>query len=286
MAGGHQVKKIKTLSGANLDRDRVLKAIASGQKQFDKMFSELPQADYPFYLLYSIERYKSFEEYLTGTEEEEPDWYQTGFKFIKERQAADGSWNCPSEQACATSFAILFLVRSTQKSIKAKLGAGTLVGGRGLTANLARMKLKQGRLVAERTPTDVDEFLSMLENDEAGDLDALLADTAVIDVADVGPEDARQMEQLLKTGSPEVRLLAVQGLSKLRDLDYVPSLLYALTDPDRRVVRVARDGLKYISRRFEGYGPPDNFTDDQRYDALEKWKQWYRRVRPDAPALP
>jgi hypothetical protein len=94
------------------------------------------------------------------------------------------------------------------------------------------------------------------------------------------------LEQLLKTGSPEVRLLAIEGLSKLRSLDYVPSLLYALTDPDRRVVRAARDGLKYVSRRFDGYGPPDNFTDDQRYDALEKWKQWHRRVRPNAPALP
>jgi hypothetical protein len=286
VAGGHKVQKIKTLSGANLDRERVLKAIANGQQQFDKMFATLPQAEYPFYLLYSIERYKSFEEFLTGNEEEEPDWYQTGFKLMKERQAADGSWNCPSEPPAATAFAILFLVRSTQKSIRAKLGEGTLVGGRGLTANLARMKLKQGRLVAERTPTEVDELLSMLEGDEGDNLDALLADTATIDVANVGLEDARQLEQLLKTASPEARLLAVEGLSKLRDLDYVPALIYALTDPDRRVVRAARDGLKYVSRRFDGYGPPDNFTDAQRYDAIEKWKNWYRRVLPDAPPLP
>jgi hypothetical protein len=286
VAESHQVQKIKTLSGANLDRERALKAIANGQQQFDKMFARLPDAEYPFYLLYSIERYKSFEEYLTGTQEDEPDWYQTGFEFVKERQAADGSWNGPSEQACATSFAILFLVRSMQKSIKAQLGEGTLVGGRGLTANLARMKLTQGRLVAERTPTEVDELLAMLEDSQSEDIGALLSGTATIDVANVGPEDARQLEQLLKTGSPEVRLLAVEGLSKLREFDYVPSLLYALTDPDRRVVRAARDGLMFVSRRFEGYGPPDNFTDPERYDALEKWKQWYRRVRPDAPALP
>lgn len=286
VAGGHQVQKIKTLVGGKLDRERVLKAIANGQKQFESMFETLPRARWPYYLLYSIERYKSFEEYLTGNEEEEPDWYNTGFKFVKERQAADGSWNSPSEQPCATAFAILFLVRSTQKSIKAKLGTGTLVGGRGLTANLARMKLKQGRLVTERTPTDIDDLLSKLESEQGEELDALLSDTATIDVANVTPDDARQLEQLLKTGSPEARLLAVEGLSKLRDLDYVPSLLYALTDPDRRVVRAARDGLKYVSRRFDGYGPPDNFTDTERYEALEKWKSWYRRARPTAPALP
>ena len=108
----------------------------------------------------------------------------------------------------------------------------------------------------------------------------------MIDVASVGPDEAQRLEPLLKTDSAEVRLLAVEGLSNLRNLDYVPALLFALTDPDKRVVRAARDGLQFVSRRFDGYGPPDNFTDTERYDALEKWKQWYLRVRPNAPTLP
>jgi hypothetical protein len=286
VAEGPQVQKIRTLSGGNLDRSRVLKAISNGQKKFNASFGEFTQAEYPFYVLYSIERYKSFEEYLSGNTEEVPDWYQQGFKFIKEKQAQDGSWTSPSEAPSATAFAILFLVRSTQKSIKSHLGTGTLVGGRGLSANLARMKLKQGRLVTERTPTDVDKLLAMVEDSGGASLDALLSDTATLDVENIGPDEIRRLEELLKTGSPEARLLAVEGLGKLRDLDHVPSLLYALTDPDKRVVRAARDGLKYVSRRFDGYGPPDNYTETERYDALEKWKNWYRRLRPNALQLP
>jgi hypothetical protein len=67
----------------------------------------------------------------------------------------------------------------------------------------------------------------------------------------------------------------------MRRLEYVPALLYAMTDPDNRVVREARDGLRFISRRFDGYGLKDNFTDRERYDAVDMWKQWYRSVQPE-----
>jgi hypothetical protein len=283
-AEGTRAKKIKSLSGGNLDKQKVVEAVARGQKLFETRFKEFREAEYPLYLLYSVERYKSFEEYLTGQVEEEPSWYNQGYQFIKERQAPDGSLNCPSGQPCATAFAILFLVRSTQKSIRMHLGEGTLVGGRGLSADLSRMKVKKGRLVKERKPTDVDNLLEMLAGDQNEELDALLGDTIEIDVKTLGPDEARRLEQLIKTGSAETRLLAVEAIGRLRDLDYVPSLLYALTDPDKRVVRAARDGLEFVSRRFDGFGPPDNFTETERYDALDKWKKWYRSIRPNAPA--
>jgi hypothetical protein len=283
-AEGTKAKKIKSLSGGNLDKQKVVDAVARGQKLFETRFKEFREAEYPLYLLYSVERYKSFEEYLTGQVEEEPSWYNQGYQFIKERQAPDGSLNCPSGQPCATAFSILFLVRSTQKSIRMHLGEGTLVGGRGLSADLSRMKVKKGRLVKERKPTDVDNLLEMLEGDQNEEIDALLDDAIEIDVKTLGPDEARRLEQLIKTGSAETRLLAVEAIGRLRDLDYVPSLLYALTDPDKRVVRAARDGLEFVSRRFDGFGPPDNFTETERYDALDKWKKWYRGIRPNAPA--
>ncbi len=90
----------------------------------------------------------------------------------------------------------------------------------------------------------------------------------------------------MRTGSPEARLLAVRALARLRNLDYAPSLIFALTDPDKRVVREARDALRSVSRNFEGFGPPDNFDDSQRDEAVQRWKDWYRAVRPDAPPLP
>ncbi|TWU27251.1 HEAT repeat domain-containing protein [Bythopirellula polymerisocia] len=281
-----EVKKIRTLSGGNLDREQVLRATEAGNTWFGKNFNKNLEAEYPYYTLYSIERYKSFEDFLAGNVDEEPSWYQTGYEYIKKKQKKDGSVTSPAESPCATAFAILFLIRSTQQSIKASLGEGTLVGGRGLSANLARMKLQKGRLVKEKKPTEIDNFLSLLESTAGPELDALLSESSGIDVNNISPEEIRHLEQLVKTGSPEVRLMAVEGLASLRSLDYVPSLLYALTDPDKRVVRAARDGLQFVSRRFHGFGPDDNFTDKERYDSLEQWKNWYRSVRPNAPIAP
>ena len=82
--------------------------------------------------------------------------------------------------------------------------------------------------------------------------------------------------------TPDARLLAVRALGRTGNLDYVPTLLYALTDPDRRVVLEARNELRFISRNFDGIGPPDDFTDEQRFEAIDAWKKWYKSIRPAA----
>ncbi len=281
-------RSMRSLKGTGVDRERLLATIKRGQDWYDKEFTPrvFRKAKYPCYLLYSLERYKSFEELLSGNSPEEPDWYQKGYEFLKQRQLPTGGWNSASRKPCATSFAVLFLLRSTQKSIKANLGQGTLIGGRGLSANLGRMKMRRGRLVTEETPTDIDKFLGMLDGEGSEGLEALLNDPTALQVNNVGPEQARRLQQLVKSGDPTGRILAVRALSKMRDLDYAPTLLYAMTDPDHRVVREARDGLRFVSRRFQGFGLSDNFNDSQRYNALDKWKTWYRRIRPNAPPLP
>jgi len=281
-------KQMRTLSGSGVDRQRLLSAIARGQAWYDKNFEAdtISDAEYPCYMLYSLERYKSFEELLTGSAVEEPAWYQQGVAFLKSKQLPEGGWSGKSGQPCATSFAVLFLLRSTQKSIKANLGQGTLIGGRGLSANLARMKMRRGRLVTEEQPTEIDKFLGMLDGEASASLEALVNDPSALQVNEVGPEQARRLQQLVKSGAPPGRILAVRALSKMRSLDYAPTLIYAMTDPDQRVVREARDGLRFVSRRFAGFGLPDNFTDSQRYNAIDQWKTWYRRVRPSGPPLP
>ncbi|NOZ40942.1 MAG: hypothetical protein GXP24_12060 [Planctomycetes bacterium] len=281
-------KQMRTLSGNGVQRERLLSAISRGQAWYDKNFDEktILRAHYPCYMLYSLERYKSFEELLTGNTVEEPDWYQMGYKYLQAKQLPEGGWRSRSGKPCATSFAILFLLRSTQKSIKANLGEGTLIGGRGLSANLARMKMRRGRLVTEEQPTEIDKFLGMLDEDASAGLEALVNDPTALQVHNVGPEQARRLQQLVKSGAPAGRILAVRALSKMRSLNYAPTLIFALTDPDKRVVREARDGLRFVSRRFQGFGLPDNFSDSQRYNAIDQWKTWYRRVRPDAPPLP
>lgn len=281
-------KVVPKLNSTGVDRTQFQETISLGQQWWEKNYDpqEIRRWTYPCYLLYSIERYKSFEEYLEGVAPEEPQWYQDGYEYLKEHQQPDDSWRGHSGEPSATAFAVLFLLRSTQKSIKASLGQGTLVGGRGLSADLSRMKMRNGRLVVEQKPTEIDKLLNMLEGGNNPELEALLNSPTELLVGEVGPEEARRLQQLVKSGEAESRLMAVRALSKMRSLDYVPTLLYAFTDPDKRVVRAARDGLRFVSRRFEGFGLPDNFTEDERYNALDKWKDWYRRVRPDAPPLP
>jgi len=278
-------RKMLTLSGSAVNRGLVHEAIKRGQQWFNKNY-EYGEGSYPCYELYSLERYKSFEEVVTGLALEEPDWYQKGYEFLKKTQLSDGCWRSRSRKPCATAFAVLFLLRSTQKSIKASLGEGTLVGGRGLSADLSRMKMRNGRLVTDRKATEVDQLLGMLEDTGNENLEMLMDDSTALRVDNVGPEEARRLQQVVRSGSPKARLLAVRAIGKMRDLNQVPTLLYALTDPDKRVVRESRDGLRYVSRRFQGFGLPDNFDDTQRYDALDKWKRWYRRIRPNAPPLP
>jgi len=235
-----------------------------------------------FYSLYGLERYKSFQEAFESSAEKSPKWYNDGFKFLKESQAANGSWSGFCGAECDTAFSILFLLRSTKKSINAKLGEGMLLAGRGLPTNLSKAKMRNGELVVEQTHTKVSQLLSMLDDGDDAMLDDLARDPTQLVVEKVDEASARRLQQLVRGGEPEVRLIAVRALGRSGNLDYVPSLLYALTDPDHRVVIEARDELRFISRNFDGIGPPDDFTDQQRFDAIEAWKKWYLSIRPNA----
>ncbi|QDS99497.1 hypothetical protein [Adhaeretor mobilis] len=287
-------KTIPTLQGSGaVDRSRLLASMALGRKWMDKNFSIDNGGGNSLYYLYSLERYKSFDEYLLGDTPPEPEWYNKGYEFLKETQNEDGSWESEghSNPPCSTAFAVLFLLRSTQRSLH-KMGEGTLIGGRGLPTDLSKASFsKSGKLVVKQKPTAVDDLLGMLNNDEDGSaLDALIDNPAALVVTDISPKESRRLEQVIHSGPPPARLLAVRALSRLRSLDYAPTLIYALTDPDPRIAREARTGLRSVSRKFEGFGMPDNFTekDDQakKFEAIDKWKNWYTTVRPDAPPLP
>ncbi len=235
-----------------------------------------------FYYLYGLERYKSFQEASEGSDDKSPQWYNDGYEFLAKNQAADGSWSGYCGTECDTAFATLFLLRSTQKSIRAKLGEGMLLAGRGLPTNLTRAKLRNGQLIVEQIHTKVDELLSMIDDGNEGVLDELARDPSQLVVEQVDEKSARRLQQLVRGGEPGARLLAVRALGRTGNLDYVPSLLYALTDPDRRVVLEARDELRFISRNFDGLGPPEDFTEQQRFEAVDAWKKWYKSIRPAA----
>jgi hypothetical protein len=278
-------KRVVVLPPGDVPRAQLVECLDRARGWWGKNFGLL-DTDFQFYYLYSIERMKSFEGYLSGGEEPEPKWYNEGVALLQKTQQGEGFWVDGCGDTPATAFAVLFLLRSTQQSIKASLGEGTLVGGRGLPRDLSKVRLQGGRLVVQQNPTELDQLLDMMEQGEDANLDALVGSPAALEVREVTPEAARRLQQVVRSGSPDTRLLAVRALAQARELDYAPTLIYALTDPDYRVVREARDGLQLVSRSFEGYGPPDNFDDNQRRQAISRWKAWYATVRPDAPPLP
>jgi hypothetical protein len=237
---------------------------------------------YMCYYLYATERYQSFYELLEGTADEEPKWYNDGYEVLRLKQRPDGGWNSACGVSVDTAFAVLFLLRSTQKSIQSTLGEGTLVGGRGIPANVARARLRGNQVVVEQVQTKLDEMLAMIDDADQSRLDELARDPTNLVIGKVDEKSARRLQQLVRGGEPAVRLLSVRALGRSGNLDYVPTLIYALTDPDRDVVLEARDALEFVSRRFNGFGPPDGFTDKQRFDAVEAWKNWYRSLRPGA----
>lgn len=238
--------------------------------------------NYQFYYLYATERYQSFYELWSGTLEGEPKWYQDGYEYLVKNQKPEGGWERGCGVQVDTAFAVLFLLRSTQKSIQASLGEGTLVGGRGIPSNVARAKMRGNEIIVDQLQTKVDEMLSMVDDEDQSQLDDLARDPSSLVVDKIDAANARRLQQLVRGGEPPVRRLAVRALGRTGNLDYVPTLIYALTDPDRPVVLEARDALEFVSRRFDGFGPPDDFTDEQRYDSAEDWKTWYRSLRPGA----
>jgi HEAT repeats/Prenyltransferase and squalene oxidase repeat len=280
-AGGQPDAAARHIRPQRTDIGKLGATIGGGHRWMEKNY-EINFSIKVYYYLYGLERYKSFQETFEGTMDESPSWYNDGYKFLAGDQKEDGSWQGYCGAECDTAFATLFLLRSTKKSLRRGLGEGSLLSGRGLPSNLSRAKMRNGQLIVEQVHTKVDELLSMIDQKDEAVLDELARDPSQLVVEQVDEKSARRLQQLVRGGEPEVRLLAVRALGRSGNLDYVPSLLYALTDPDPRVVLEARNGLRFISRSFKGYGPPDEFTEQQRYDALDKWKNWYKSIRPAA----
>lgn len=272
--------KAVPLRSSTLDRKGLFETIRLGDAWMDKNY-KVELDHYTHYYMYALERYKSFQEKQTGIRIDEPEWYNKGYEYLKDSQDESGMWEsgCGEEGVNDTAFAILFLVRSTQKMLG--IGEGTMIGSQGMPSDLTKVKFKDGELVIEAAKTQISELISLIDEQDA-DLDALIADAGALEMTDLDEAAARRLQQEIRIGEPGVRVLAVRALGRTGDLDYAPTLIYALTDPDQRVVREADTGLRFISRKFGGVGLKERFTDRERFDAIDRWKAWYRHLRPDA----
>lgn len=279
-AANENTLKAPPLTPSGLNHQLMFKAVKDGAAWMDVNYKVKNPRRFQLYYLYALERYRTLEGVLQGDLPDKPDWYNNGVKWLMENKDPKGGWLDGCGRPVDTAFAVLFLQRSMLKSLNKSI-EGTLVSGRGLPARLETLKLSRGQVVVQRAQTAVGDLVNMLSDEEGARLDALLDDPTAL-VGEISSENGRRFESIARGGEPTARILAVRALGSSGDLDYAPTLIYALTDPDKRVVIEARDGLRFLSRRFNGFGLPNSYEDRELRDAIEKWKQWYLTVRPDA----
>jgi len=238
----------------------------------------------PYYMLYGIERIGA----LADREKiGRVDWYEKGRAFINSTQQADGSWKGMHGNEMNSVWAILFLTKSTQKTLKRvivkKLGAGTLLGGRELRGDLTAMTVAGGRVVNRPMNGAVEGMLAVLEDPRANQGDAAVAGM-VERYYQEGPEVLRpfkaRFRKMLGDRDPGVRRVALWALAHSGDLDVVPALFEALLDPDDEVMTAAKLGLQLLSRKIDGLGPEVGSPPEARRAAATRWREWYNAIKP------
>ncbi len=240
-----------------------------------------------FYIAYTMERYESFREIAQGKKSDpSPAWYNTIVDELKATQSGEsGGWELRSSKTSppvSTAFAILFLIRSTQKSLGSGASASTR-GGIGFTGDVSNATLVNGKSFVKSPAQSVTGMLDLLEGEGADDLDGkAMADNAKLPTDPVARNaQLDRLERLVRgSRSWQARRVAAKLLGTSDELRVVPALIFALSDPDETVRRYARDGLRFVSRKFDGFGMPDEPDNSELRQAQSKWRKWYQRADP------
>lgn len=240
-----------------------------------------------YYYIYTLERYKSFLEVALGKQEKEPLWYNEGVEMLRGYQLPDGSWGNPPDMShsngqISTCFSVLFLIRSTKKAI-GDMGEGLMAGGYELPKDTTDIRRQGTQITAAPSAVVVTDLLSLLEGEDASKLDAGSIPEN-LKLAEDREERKKQLARLERVArgsdSHKARQVAVRLLAQSDSLDAVPSLIYALTDPDFTTRRFARDGLRFTSRRLTGFGMPLDADKNEVRKAVKNWQDWYNRIDP------
>jgi hypothetical protein len=228
-----------------------------------------------FYYLYAFERFATLAKLkaVAGV-----DWYSTAGALVLARQRANGSWSAGNDDVVDTSFAVLFLVRSTKLIInepRHNLGPGTLI------------VFDPSKLPGWKKSQDVFDTIDLEAAEQAGkDSKGITPGSNGWIV--FGPKAAahwKELERGYAAKDTDRIIAAIKSLARTHDLRVVPLLIDAMYyedvgDEHRAVMLAARDALCLISRRFE---PKYKGTTVADWEAeIERWKAWYRSVRPQS----
>lgn len=281
---------------ARIDRKILEAALVRGNRWMRENYRINPE-EYGSYYLYALERYQSVLSVMAPDQAADaPDWYADGVKFLTKVQSPSGAFLLPSSELGAvtdTAFSILFLMRSFQQNLKRPsllLGAGVLVGGRGLPANADEIEMRMGRVTAKPLAGPAESLIGMLEdplrNNYLGAVEGLREASFEELFRDADQQNrsaaVRRLEALAGSDRPEAKAVALRLLSRSRDLDQVPLLIEALADPNPEVWHEARAGLCFMSRKFAGVVKQLDADDHPGATEIAGWKAWYLSLRPEA----
>lgn len=258
------------------------------------------------YYYYSLERMAAFADVreIAGR-----DWFNECADFLIAQQKPDGSWSMSQYYGANvdTSFAVLFLTRSTGKLLKRiepepGFGDGTLAGGRGLPDDLASVEFDGQRVKAKEKPSgSFEELLASLQT--SGEISLEDVQTQFVEKIQLGDRSQLigkldQLIGLLKHPDAEIRRTAVWAIGRSNDFSAAMHLIEALSDTDLGVIVEAQKALCWLSRKPTGFGfavdprdtLPENATDQQKKDAISSWHKdvvvtwgnWYLASRPFA----
>lgn len=246
-------------------------------------YSPPEQGNWHYYWRYSQERYESFREVVKGKQEASPAWYNQAVEILAKSQSTDGSWRDNESMAgnvVNTAFAVLFLVRSTQRAI-GKLEEGLVFGGYELPTDVSNIRMMGNRIVSD-AETSVENLISLMEGEGNRVSEGMLPKNMQLSKdPKARASEISRLSRLLNSSNHTARQLAARLLGRSEDVSVAPDLIYALMDPDPYVPRIAEEGLRLISRKLNAVHVQENPTDEDRARAESFWKQWYSGVKPD-----
>jgi hypothetical protein len=243
----------------------------------------------PYYGMYGLERVVGLSEGDASLSK----LYERGQQFIFSTQRSDGTWKATYDEVPNTSWALLYITKATAKSVRRieikRLGAGRLIGGKGLPKDLSSLDIAGGRILVRPMNGAVEGMLAVLEDPRSQNADSALA--GLVDRYQTeGPKVLRphkdRFRKLLTDKDAGVRRVAAWALGRSADLDVAPDLIAALLDADDGVVAESKTGLQLLSRKIEGYGPNPGASADEKQAALKKWRAWLDEARPPDVAGP
>jgi hypothetical protein len=286
----------------SFDTSKLNGVLTGGTRWLVSQYQVFPEV-WPYYYMYGFERYAFFREKSEGAVSELPNWYDDGVVELINRQQGNGSWEFPkadinsgrvsigeSNPNQATCLAILFLVRSSQ-ILFVEGREGVTIGNDSLKPN-TRIDMTNGTVNSSELGKGIDDVMNLIKKsggeEELEQLLPILG--AAIRQLSEDPSKSRgekmaALRALVLHEDNLRRLVAVKVLAGLQDLDSVPALLFALTDPDLDVCREAHNGLRLISRKIDSFPLSSDPTPKEYLDLKKKWTDWYLKLRPDAELM-